>query len=121
MLDFKLGSTDNFLSTKDKTTDKSNDKTIDKLSDKTIDKTDLFGVSNIPNHIKFDMEDLISVTKLEKGLRTIFVPHSQGVYVSISLNKSDEFDDMDSDNKFFQCKVILELDTLESKIKELLM
>ena len=75
-----------------------------------------FGVSNITN-LKSEIEEYISFKKLEKGIRSIFVPHSPGVYVCISLN-NDEFD---CDNKFYKCKAILDIDSLDSKTKDLLL
>jgi hypothetical protein len=61
--------------------------------------------------------------RLEKGIRTIFVPHSAGVYVSINLinNVSLNYDSNFELNKYYKCNAILNLDCLENELKELLM
>jgi len=71
--------------------------------------------------MKFDLDYFISVKKLEKGLGSIFVPHSPGVYVCISLNKIDQNDDFDCDNKYYRCNTILDLEALDVKTRELLL
>jgi hypothetical protein len=61
---------------------------------------------------------------LEKGIRTIFVPHSAGVYVSVNLSNSygANFDSNNFEiNKYFKCNAILNLETMDPELKELLM
>jgi len=82
---------------------------------------------NINNITKLlEVEDFINVKRLEKGLRSIFVPHSPGVYVSINLNScaNDATSNLDcnyDENKYFKCNSILNINSLNSDLKELLM
>ena len=65
--------------------------------------------------------------RLEPGIKSIFVPHSQGVYISITLNGIDEntlsnnFESNYEQNKFFKCNAILNLDSFDQEIRDLLM
>ncbi len=81
---------------------------------------------NLNNLTKlFDSEEIINIKKLEKGVRTIFVPHSAGVYVSINLNPNNmesitNFDSNFEVNKFFKCNAILNIENFDPELKELL-
>ncbi len=52
--------------------------------------------------------------RIDKGIRTIFVPHSAGIYVNINLT-SYELDD-----KYFKCNAILNIESLDNDLKDLL-
>jgi len=72
-------------------------------------------------------DDFVSIKKLEKGKRAVFVPHSAGIYVSINLNSFSHQEnnqgnfDSNIDNKFYKCNAILSLELFEEELKELLM
>ena len=82
---------------------------------------------NMNNLSKFlDFDEFVNVKRLEKGLRSIFVPHSPGVYVSINLNptpidSTTNFDENYDINKYYKCNAILNVDSLDAELKELLM
>ena len=67
---------------------------------------------------------------MEKGIKSIFVPHSQGVYISITLNttataenslSNNNFETNYEQNKFFKCNAILNLESFDQEIKDLLL
>ena len=66
--------------------------------------------------------------RLERGVKSIFVPHSPGVYVSITLNSMSDIHgisntnfDSNFDNKFFKCNAILNLNSFDNELRDLLM
>jgi hypothetical protein len=75
-----------------------------------------------------DSEEIVNIKKLEKGVRTIFVPHSPGVYTAIHLSmtttgtmqNATNFDSNYEVNKFFKCNAILNIDSFDAELKELL-
>jgi hypothetical protein len=75
-----------------------------------------------------DIEEIVNIRKLEKGIRTIFVPHSPGVYIAIHLSiastgtteHATNFDSNYEVNKFFKCNAILNIDNFDAELKELL-
>jgi len=84
------------------------------------------------NVLKYDNDEFVSVKRLEKGTKAVFVPHSAGIYVSINLNSVANYStnvdsnsqgnyDSNMDNKFFKCNAILSLEMFEPELKELLM
>ncbi len=79
------------------------------------------GITNLHNLTKFpEPDEFINVKRLEKGLRSIFVPHSPGVYISINLNS--EYTETNFDvNKYFKCNAILNIYSLDAELRELLM
>ena len=82
---------------------------------------------NLNNLSKFlDLEEFVNVKRLEKGFRSIFVPHSPGVYVCINLNPlpmeaTSNFDSNYEVNKFYRCNSILNIDSFDAELRELLM
>jgi hypothetical protein len=64
---------------------------------------------------------------LEKGNRCIFVPHSAGVYVSITLNPCEnnvanlQYDTEYNVNKYYQCNSLLNIDSVDEELRDLLM
>jgi hypothetical protein len=81
---------------------------------------------NLNNLTKLFEDELINIKKLEKGIRCIFVPHSPGVYVSISLSNSHLdpilLNEVNYEvNKYFSCNAILNLESMDAELKELLM
>ena len=70
---------------------------------------------------KTEPDDVIFYKRIEKGLKSIFVPHSEGIYVSINLSENiftgynTEFN-----NNYFKCKYILNLNSIEEELKELI-
>jgi hypothetical protein len=77
------------------------------------------------NFNKFFEDEFINIKRLERGIRTIFVPHSPGVYVSISLSNSyldPNFNEINHEvNKYYKCNAILNLECVDAELKELLM
>ena len=88
--------------------------------------TMVFGNFNMNNLTKLFEEEFINIKKLELGIRSIFVPHSPGIYVSISLN-CNQFDpnlihELNNEvNKYYRCNAILNLESLDAELKELLL
>jgi hypothetical protein len=67
---------------------------------------------------------------LDKGIKAIFVPHSPGVYVSITLNSMSQdshttsnsnFNSHFEHDKYFRCNAILNLKSMHNELKDLLM
>jgi len=84
------------------------------------------------NILKYDNDEFVSIKRLEKGTKAVFVPHSAGIYVCINLNSVANYTtnadsnsqgnyDSNMDNKFFKCNAILSLEYFEPELKELLM
>jgi len=85
------------------------------------------------NILKYENDEFVSVKKLEKGVKAIFVPHSAGIYVCINLNSTmnyntnidnnsqGNFDSNNDNNKFFKCNAILSMECFDGELKELLM
>jgi hypothetical protein len=86
------------------------------------------GITNLSN-INFNKifeEEFINIKRLDRGIKAIFVPHSPGVYVSISLGISNMEQNLTNENnqevnKYYKCNAILNLDCVDSELKELLM
>ncbi len=81
---------------------------------------------NIGNLTKLFEEEFINIKKLELGIKSIFVPHSPGIYVSISLNFTQSEASLTNEfnyevNKYHKCNAILNLESLDAELKELLM
>lgn len=73
-----------------------------------------------------ESDELVNIKRLEKGMRTIFIPHSNGIYVSLNLNSSPidmttNFEGNFETNKYFKCNSILNLESIEENLRELLM
>lgn len=81
--------------------------------------SDTWNITGTINQAKLDFDDFLNFRRLEKGLRTIFIPHSQGVYVSISLSDENNEDPNES-NKYFKVRGILDIESLDSTTQELL-
>jgi len=67
---------------------------------------------------------------MEKGIKAIFVPHSPGVYVSITLNSMNSdshttsntnFNSNFENDKYFKCNAILNINSMNNELKDLLM
>lgn len=69
---------------------------------------------NFANLTKLSDLEEVNVKKLEKGNRAIFIPFNEGIYVPIVLNNSDE------DQKIFYCNYVLNLNSFDSGIKEVI-
>jgi hypothetical protein len=108
--------------------------TMSPLGNMNTNMTTNFMNNNLGNLAKLlnlsEIEDYVNVKKLEKGVRSIFVPHSPGVYVCINLNvntmpvNNDTTVNFDSNyevNKYYKCNAILNIDGLDGELKELLM
>jgi len=81
---------------------------------------------NISNLTKLFEEEFINIKKLEQGIKSIFVPHSPGIYVSISLNFNQSDPNLINEfnyevNKYHKCNAILNLESLDAELKELLL
>ena len=65
-----------------------------------------------------DVEELVNIKKLEKGIRCLFVPFSEGLYVPIMLNKIDYNSE---EGKVYKCQYILSISNFDSNLKELIL
>ena len=63
--------------------------------------------------------DVISYKKIEKGLKCIFVPHSEGIYVCINLSETIRPGFGLDSNRYFYCRYILNLNSIEEELREL--
>jgi len=88
------------------------------------------GITNLTNlnFNKIFEEEFINIKRLDRGIKAIFVPHSPGVYVSISLgvlnmeqNQNFPNENIQEINKYYKCNAILNLDCVDAELKELLM
>lgn len=61
-------------------------------------------------------DDMLSIKKLDKGVKCVFVPYSEGIYIPICLNQYES----DDENKVFRCSFILNIDSFEDHLKELI-
>lgn len=64
--------------------------------------------------------DVISYKKIEKGLKCIFVPHSEGIYVCINLSETIRPGFGLDSNRYFYCRYILNLNSIEEELRELI-
>lgn len=122
-----FSTTDNYLTYNNKTNVNTNDIISDNININNNSLTMQISNLNLNNLSKFlDVEEFIHVKRLERGLRSIFVPHSPGVYVCIHLNPSpvdttSNFEANYEYNKFYKCNAILNLECIDNELKELLL
>jgi len=105
------------------------------ISNNFIPEIQLNTLAITSNILRYD-DEYVSVKKLDKGTKVIFVPHSPGTYVCINLNNAANYTtnnvanyttnvdsnnyDSNMDNKFFKCNAILSMEYFDSELKELL-
>ena len=63
-------------------------------------------------------DEVLNYKKIEKGLRCIFVPYSDGIFICINLSEEDE--EIINHNQFFNCKYILDLNSFDEELKNLI-
>ena len=82
---------------------------INELNEKEINNN-----SEINNY----NDEVLNYKKIEKGLRCIFVPYSDGIFICINLSEEDE--EIINHNQFFNCKYILDLNSFDEELKNLI-
>ena len=72
--------------------------------------------------IPLDNEDIIYYKKIEKGLRCIFVPFYENIFVCINLSENmlEEKEGEISNITNYDCKYILDLNSIETKLSKII-
>ena len=96
---------------------------INELNEKEKTINELMNAQEITNYTNNNSqinynEEVLSYKKIEKGLRCIFVPYSDGIFICINLSEEDE--EIINENQFFNCKYILDLSSFDEELKNLI-
>jgi len=98
-----------------------NEKTINELINELNEKEkktqEITNYTNNNSQINYN-EEVLNYKKVEKGLRCIFVPYSDGIFICINLSEEDE--EINNENQFFNCKYILDLESFDEELKNLI-